>query len=46
MRDEVDLDALARQLHAAVSETMQPERVTLWLRSSTRPRTPPSAAGR
>jgi hypothetical protein len=32
LRDEVDLDALARQLHAAVAETMQPERVTLWLR--------------
>jgi hypothetical protein len=32
LRDEVDLDALAQQLHAAVSETMQPERVTLWLR--------------
>ena len=32
LRDEVDLDALAEQLHAAVSETMQPERVTLWLR--------------
>ena len=32
LRDEVDLDALARQLHVAVSETMQPERVTLWLR--------------
>ena len=34
VRDEVDLDALAEQLHAAVSETMQPERVTLWLRPS------------
>jgi hypothetical protein len=34
LRDEVDLDALAARLHAAVSETMQPERVTLWLRSS------------
>jgi hypothetical protein len=32
LRDEVDLDALAQQLHAAVSETMQPERVSLWLR--------------
>jgi hypothetical protein len=32
LRDEVDLDAVAHQLHAAVSETMQPERVTLWLR--------------
>jgi len=32
LRDEVDLDALAQQLHAAVTDTMQPERVTLWLR--------------
>jgi hypothetical protein len=31
-RDEVDLDALTAELVRTVQETMQPERVTVWLR--------------
>ena len=32
LRDEVDLDALHRELLAVVDHTMQPTRTTLWLR--------------
>lgn len=32
LRDEVDLDAVARQLAGVVGETMQPSRVSVWLR--------------
>ena len=32
LRDEVDLDALHRELVAVVDQTMQPTRTTLWLR--------------
>jgi hypothetical protein len=32
LREEVDLAALAIELHLAVEETMQPKRVSLWLR--------------
>jgi hypothetical protein len=33
-RDEVDLNHLSESLLAIVEETMQPEEVTLWIRSS------------
>jgi hypothetical protein len=33
-RDETDLDALTAELAGVVQETMQPERVSVWLRSS------------
>ncbi|HAF11514.1 MAG TPA: hypothetical protein DCK98_15730 [Chloroflexi bacterium] len=32
MRDEVDLDALSRELLATVAETVQPAQAGLWLR--------------
>ena len=32
LRDEVDLDSLAAELRRAVSETMEPRHVSLWLR--------------
>jgi hypothetical protein len=33
LRDEVDLDALEGELLQAVSETVQPDRAGVWLRS-------------
>ena len=34
LRDQVDLDALNRELLAVVDQTMQPTRTSLWLRSA------------
>ena len=34
MRDEVDLDTLSTELLAVINQTMQPTRVSLWLRPS------------
>jgi hypothetical protein len=36
LRDEIDLDALSAELLAAVNQTMQPTKASLWLRSPTR----------
>ena len=36
LRDEVDLDALQRELLAVVDQTMQPTRTSLWLRAPAR----------
>jgi hypothetical protein len=33
LRDQVDLDALDRELLAVVDQTVQPTRASLWLRS-------------
>jgi hypothetical protein len=41
LRDEVDLDALAAELLAAVDQTMQPTRTWLWLRAPDSRRTAP-----
>ena len=32
LRDEIDLDTLSAELLGVVDETMQPSRVSLWLR--------------
>jgi hypothetical protein len=32
LRDEIDLDTLAAELHAVVDQTMQPTTASLWLR--------------
>jgi hypothetical protein len=34
LREQVDLDTLAGELHRAVDDTMQPARASLWLRSA------------
>jgi hypothetical protein len=34
LRDEVDLDTLSTELLAVVDQTMEPTRVSLWLRAS------------
>jgi hypothetical protein len=34
LRDQIDLDTLTTELLAAVDQTMQPTRVSLWLRPS------------
>ncbi|MCY7302057.1 MAG: hypothetical protein LH654_03295 [Thermoleophilia bacterium] len=36
LREQVDLDGLATDLRGVVQETMQPEKVSLWLRSTER----------
>ena len=43
LRDQIDLDTLSAELVAVVNQTMQPTRVSMWLRLST-PRQP-SATG-
>jgi hypothetical protein len=40
LRDQVDLDTLATELLAVVDQTMEPTRVSLWLRAS-----PPGSSG-
>jgi hypothetical protein len=37
LRQEVDLDALTAELLAVVDQTVEPTRVSLWLRPSARP---------
>jgi hypothetical protein len=32
LRDQIDLDSLTRELLAVVDQTMEPTRVSLWLR--------------
>jgi hypothetical protein len=32
LRDQIDLDTLAREVHAVVDQTIQPTRASLWLR--------------
>jgi hypothetical protein len=36
LRDQVDLDTLSAELLAVVDQTMEPTRVSLWLRQPTR----------
>jgi uncharacterized membrane protein YbhN (UPF0104 family) len=37
LRNQIDLDTLARELHAVVDQTMQPTTASLWLRPSAQP---------
>ena len=41
LRDEIDLDTLAAELHTAVDQTLQPTTASLWLRPSVE-RSPPA----
>jgi hypothetical protein len=41
LREQVDLDALNRELLAVVDQTVAPTRASLWLRPSASPRPPP-----
>jgi hypothetical protein len=34
LRDQIDLDTLARELHVVVDQTMQPTQASLWLRTA------------
>ena len=40
LRDQIDLDTLSAELLAVVDQTMEPTRVSLWLRPS-----PPGSSG-
>ena len=39
LRQQIDLDTLTAELLAVVDQTMEPTRVSLWLRPSAQPRT-------
>jgi hypothetical protein len=45
-RDETDLDRLTAELLRVIQETMEPERVTVWLRPTADGRPPTAEEGR